>query len=138
MSKYLLDTNVCVCFLRNKFKVDQKVKAIGLENCAISEITVAELKYGEEYAKLKDGAKFKDQKLDELFEDITIYPIKDALDLYAKEKARLRINGTPQEDDFDLLIGCTAVVNQLVMVTENLKDFKNIQDIDIENWIVRE
>lgn len=59
MSKYLLDTNVCVCFLRNKFKVDQKVKAIGLENCAISEITVAELKYGEEYAKLKDGAKLK-------------------------------------------------------------------------------
>ena len=46
--------------------------------------------------------------------------------------------GTPADDNFfDLLIGCTAIVNDLVMVTENTKDFKNFKDIQLENWIVR-
>ena len=36
--KYLLDTNICVHFLRGKFNLDQKLRAVGIENCAISEI----------------------------------------------------------------------------------------------------
>lgn len=49
------------------------------------------------------------------------------LDTNGSEKARLRINGTPLEDDFDLLIGCTAVTEGMILVTENVKDFKNIK-----------
>ncbi len=33
------------------------------------------------------------------------------------------------------LIGCTAVAEDMVMVTQNVKDFKNIKGIRIENWI---
>ncbi len=40
--------------------------------------------------------------------------------------------------DFDLLIGCTAIENQLIMVTENIKEFNRINGIKIENWINRE
>ncbi len=39
--------------------------------------------------------------------------------------------------DFDLLIGCTAIENNLIMVTENFKVFNRIQGIKIENWIKR-
>ena len=38
-------------------------------------------------------------------------------------------------DDFDLLIGCTAVHNKLIMVTENVKHLSRIPNILIENWI---
>ena len=31
--KYLLDTNICVHFLRGKFEVDKTLKLKGLENC---------------------------------------------------------------------------------------------------------
>ena len=55
----------------------------------------------------------------------------------AKEKIRLRLSGTPADDNFDLLIACTAIANNLVMVTENTKDFKNFDNIKLENWIVR-
>jgi tRNA(fMet)-specific endonuclease VapC len=41
------------------------------------------------------------------------------------------------DNNFDLLIACTSVVNGMVMVTENVKDFKNIKGIQIENWIER-
>lgn len=39
--------------------------------------------------------------------------------------------------DFDLLIGCTAVDKDLIIVTENLKEFERISGIEIENWLKR-
>ena len=62
-----------------------------------------------------------------------IIPIFGALDFYAKEKARLRKLGTPI-DDFDLLIGATAVTNELIIVTNNTKHFTRIDLIEIEDW----
>ena len=37
--------------------------------------------------------------------------------------------------DFDLLIGCTSVVEDLVMVTNNVKHFSRIENIKIDNWV---
>ncbi|MGE6354623.1 PIN domain-containing protein [Flavobacterium sp. NPDC079362] len=45
---YLLDTSICVFFLRGRLNLDKIVKEVGLENCYISEITVAELRFGAE------------------------------------------------------------------------------------------
>jgi len=39
--------------------------------------------------------------------------------------------------DFDLLIGCTAVEKDMIMVTENVREFERISNIKIENWIQR-
>lgn len=39
--------------------------------------------------------------------------------------------------DFDLLIGSTAIANELIMVTENVKEFDRIKGIGIENWVQR-
>lgn len=83
------------------------------------------------------GIKQRAQGLDSFLSSIQILPISNAIDLYASEKARLRLAGTPADDDFDLLIGCTAIVNDLIMVTENIKDFKNFSNIKLENWIKR-
>ncbi len=44
--KYLLDTDICIFFLKGKFNIYEKIKQVGVENCYISEITIAELKYG--------------------------------------------------------------------------------------------
>ena len=136
MAQYLLDTNICVFLLRGQYHIDQKLDKVGLENCCISEITEAELKYGAELGR-KKGVRQRIERLNEFLSSIRILPISDAIDLYASEKARLRLAGTPAADDFDLLIGCTAIVNNMVMVTENLKDFKNLTGIQLENWIER-
>ncbi len=40
-------------------------------------------------------------------------------------------------DEFDLLIGITAIENQLILVTDNTKDFKNPKGMKMENWYVR-
>lgn len=130
----MLDTNICAFWLRDKYDVKYRFNEVGMENCYISEITIAELKYGKEYGKLKGGPKYKDQKLEEFLDNINVLPIAPIFDLYGVEKARLRVAGTPTSD-YDLLIGCTAVAENMVMVTQNVKDFKNIKGIKIENWI---
>ncbi len=48
MKKYLLDTNICAYFLNGKFNLEAKIDKAGFENCVVSEITIAELKYGVE------------------------------------------------------------------------------------------
>jgi len=40
-------------------------------------------------------------------------------------------------DEFDLLITVTAIENKLTLVTDSVKDFKNFDDLKIENWYSR-
>ena len=128
--KYLLDTNIGIFYLKGLFQLADKMEQVGLSNCFISEITLAELKFGAE-----NSDKIEPNRLvvHELQNQIQIVPIIGALDLYAKEKARLRRVGTPL-DDFDLLIGTTAIANGLIMVTHDTNHFKRLQGIKLENW----
>jgi tRNA(fMet)-specific endonuclease VapC len=131
--KYLLDTNICIHFFRGKFNLIEKLEHVGIRNCAISEITLAELVFG---AENSDNPQKNQEIIDKFTSQVTILPIFDSILTYGKEKTRLRSAGN-MISDFDLLIGCTAVANDLIMVTENTKEFERITGIQIENWVVR-
>ena len=131
---YLLDTSICIFFLRGKLNLDKMVKEAGLENCYISEITVAELRFG---AENSDDPKKSNKAVDIFLNGLTIIPIFGSIKRYAVEKVRLRRLGKPINDEFDLLIGVTAVQNKMKLVTDNVKDFENIMNIQIENWFKR-
>jgi tRNA(fMet)-specific endonuclease VapC len=103
--KYLPDTNICIHFFRGKFGLAEKFEMAKAENCAISEITLAELVYGAENSQNP----LKNHKLvEQLCEIVSVLPIYDAITIYGKEKARLRKTGN-MISDLDLFIGCTAV-----------------------------
>lgn len=132
MKKYLLDTNICAYFLNGKFNLEVKIEKIGFENCVVSEITIAELKYGVE----KSTHKEKNRRTIETFQSkFNVIPIFPSLDIYAKEKARLKTKGKIL-DDFDLLIGSTAIFNNLTLVTKNVSDFDRLENIEIEDWTI--
>jgi tRNA(fMet)-specific endonuclease VapC len=131
---YLIDTNIVGFYFRDKYDIGSHIKSIGgLGRCAISEITLAELKYGTEKSRHKEQNK---KMLVEFCADIEIIPISGALDFFAAEKARLEKMGK-RIDDFDLLIGCTAVVNDFALVTDNTAHFERISGIILENWVER-
>lgn len=131
--KYLLDTNICIHFFRGKFNLLEKFQEIKLSDCAISEITLAELSFGAENSSNPQ----KNHEIIEAFsEQVVILPIFNSIQFYAKEKVRLRKKGE-MISDFDLLIGSTAISNSLIMVTENVREFKRISNIELENWVVR-
>lgn len=118
--------------MKGKFDLEAKFDKVYAENCFISEITLAELKFG--IAKSEKPLKNK-KTLDNFLTGVQILPIFHSLDLYAKEKARLQKAGTPI-DDFDLLIAVTSVTHKLTMVTNNTNHFKRIIGIKLEDWTV--
>lgn len=131
---FLLDTSICIFFLRGKIQLDKIIKEVGLENCYISEITVAELRFG---AENSDNPTKSHKAVDSFLQGLTIIPIFGSIRKYAEEKVRLRKIGKPHHDEFDLLIGVTAIVNGLTLVTDNIKDFERLNGIKIENWFDR-
>ena len=131
---FLLDTSICVFFLRGKINLDKIIKEVGLENCYISEITVAELRFG---AENSENPNKSHKAVDSFLQGLTVIPIFGSIRKYAQEKVRLRKLGKPLNDEFDLLIGVTSIVNQLTLVTDNLKDFERLEGILLENWFER-
>lgn len=130
--KYLLDTNICIFFLQGKYGVKEKIQEAGRKNCYISEITIAELLYGAAYSNSEKHR----HDVEILLESLTVVPIYDSLPTYATTKAYLRREGQMIEE-FDMLIGSSAVHHGYVMVTENVDHFKRIPGIEIECWVTR-
>ena len=120
----MLDTNSCIFFLRSKLNLDELIKEKGLENCFISEITVFELKYGAENSQ---DPKKSHRAVDKFVKGLTIIPIYGIVEQYAANKVLLRKNGTPMHDEFDLIIGITALANEMILVTDNIKDFRFLE-----------
>lgn len=114
--------------------MDEIIKEKGRENCYISEITILELRFG---AENSDDPIKSHKAVDDFMNGLSIIPIFGCIKLYAKEKVRLRKIGKPMNDEFDLLIGVTAVENKLTLVTDNIADFERIEGIKIENWFKR-
>ena len=129
--KYLLDTNICIYLFRGMYNIDKRIEHVGQENCSISEITLAELVYGAEYSK---NPKKNLGLIEDLIQNISVIPVYDSIAIYGKQKARLRREGK-LISDFDLLIGSCSIANDMIMVTQNIKDFNRLKGIKIENWI---
>jgi tRNA(fMet)-specific endonuclease VapC len=122
MKGYLLDTCICAFILRKKYGVKEKLDQLSASRCFVSEVTLAELKYG----AYKSGRTVENMALIEnMLSKIGIVPFVESIDFYAKEKTRLTSLGMPI-DDFDLLIAAAAQARDLILVTDNLKHFGSV------------
>ncbi|MCF0058275.1 type II toxin-antitoxin system VapC family toxin [Dyadobacter sp. CY356] len=135
MSLYLLDTNICIHFLKGQYSLAEKIKNVGPLSCYISEITIAELLFG--VANSSESQREKNRKNAQeflnSFSGRTLL-MGDCFYEYARQKSNLRRIGRTV-GEFDLLIGSTAIVNDLILVTRNTRDFINLNGIMLENWI---
>ncbi|MGM9788097.1 MAG: PIN domain-containing protein [Candidatus Cryptobacteroides sp.] len=133
--KYLLDTNICIHLFRGNYSIAEFIQEKGWENCCISEISKAELLLGEEIV-LRKGRNVPMGAVAKFVSAMEVVPISGGIELFAREKARLIYEGLRIED-FDLLIACTAVSHNYVLVSENLKHLSRIQSLCLENWAER-
>lgn len=132
MNGYLLDTNICIYSMKGMYDLKEKILQVGIENCFVSEITVMELTYGVENSEASKKEK-NFEKLNSFLNSINIQTVTSCIKLFAKEKSRLKKLGI-LIDHFDLIIGTTAVANEMILVTNNSKHFERIDSIQIENW----
>ncbi|AMR27041.1 hypothetical protein A0257_07905 [Hymenobacter psoromatis] len=111
------------------------MQQIGVENCFLSELTIAELIYGiAKSAPSKQAAnRHSISILQQLFAG-RILLVGTCFEAYGLEKVRLRALGRPV-DEFDLMIGCTALAHSLTLVTRNTRHFAPIATLILEDWI---
>lgn len=133
--KYLFDTNICIYIINNKFDyLKDLVENTGIEEIAVSMLTIAELEYG----IAKSASKYKQENRLALFEFLTPFRFLpfgqgDAFE-YAQLRYELQKTGNLL-GNMDMLIAAQAIANNLVLVTNNVKEFQRIKDLKLENWV---
>lgn len=133
MSQYLLDTNICIYIINKRPEsVYKKFKKVNLENISISSITDFELRYGvEKSQKLEKNV----QILEEFLGYLNILPFDTSDSMIAAAiRNRLEKKGK-MIGPYDILIASQAISRDLVLVTNNEKEFKRIKELKIENWL---
>ncbi len=129
MVKYLLDTTTCIALIRGNKNVISAILEKGEDNCMVSEMTIAELFYGA--SKSGRPSQFRDvQYILDTFETLPVFP---CLRTYGEIKSQLETKGM-RIDEFDLLIGATAIENSMTLVTHNTKHFQRIPNLELEDW----
>ncbi len=133
MKGYLLDTNICIFALRDKYGVNERLEEVGREQCYVADVTVMELRFG----AYKSEKKMENLRIvNDFVSKVKVVPFAYTIDAFCQEKIRLQNLGTPIED-YDLFIGCAAKVAGLTMVTDNVQHLSRIDGLNIENWIQR-
>lgn len=130
MTDYLLDTDICIFYLKGKYGIEEKINSCGQGRCFVSEITIAELIFG-----AYNGNDFVEHQNDHLkvLSVTTLKRVLQSFDTYGKEKARLRKEGN-LIPELDLLIATTAIHHNMTLVTNNTKHMQRINGIVLENW----
>lgn len=129
---YLLDTNICIYIIKKKPTVVLKrVQSKQPAEIAISTITLAELDYG--IAR----SRYPDRNRVALLEFVLPFTIlgfdQPAAAEYGHIRSSLESKGKPI-GPMDLLLAAQAKSRDLILVTNNEKEFKRIDGLRVENW----
>jgi len=129
---YLPDTNAWIGFLNaDSSKVQQRLKTTESSEIRLCSVVKAELYFGAERSNRREENL---RLLDELFAGIESVNFDDAAaKKYGKIRSDLAFKGTPIGPN-DLMIASIALVNDMVLVTHNTREFSRVATLKIEDW----
>ncbi len=129
--KYLLDTNAVIHILNGNDNVKQRFLQCKTDEVAICVITLAELLFGVEKSIKKEANL---EKLNSFIKFLKIIEFgKKEASTYAKIKANLQKNGQ-LIGELDMQICGTAMANDLIVITNNTKEFERVVGMRLEDW----
>jgi tRNA(fMet)-specific endonuclease VapC len=130
--KYLIDTNICIYIMNNRpSEVIQRFKNVEIGLIGISSISVSELHYG---VCKSTRIKYNLKRLEEFLNPFEILPYdENASRCYGKIRSQLENQGNVI-GPLDMLIAAHALSNNLILITNNEKEFNRIQSVKVENW----
>lgn len=131
---YLLDTDTCIYWLRDRQSVRERIREVGWTQISICVITVAELYYG----VYNSNRVTENLARAEFFiQNLPVLPLNDtALRRFGELKAELRRIGQPIAD-FDLLIASVALAAGYILVSNNTRHYERITGLQLENWTIQ-
>lgn len=131
-SIYLLDTNVCIVYLKGRSeKVKSRIDDLEAEQIAVCSVVKAELFYG----SMRSNNLEKNLNLQKSFvSQFVSLPFDDSCaEIYGKVRADLAKKGTPISSN-DIQIASIALANDLILATHNVREFSRIEELKIEDW----
>jgi tRNA(fMet)-specific endonuclease VapC len=131
--KYLLDTDICIYLIKNKPpSVIQRLQEVANEDVAISTVTLFELQHGVENSQHREQASMA---LSHFVSSIHhILPVEEVAARYAATiRADLKRKGMPI-GPYDVLIAAVALANDLILVSNNVREFERVNGLSLENW----
>ena len=133
--KYLLDTNIVSYLLRGQFaSLEQRILNTPYDQICISVITAGELAYGFARANPSRRLVSMQAKLNTLLQAILTRPLPAGVaEQYGKIRSALEKNGTPIGGN-DLWLAAHALEEDLVLVTNNIREFQRVDGLRLENW----
>jgi tRNA(fMet)-specific endonuclease VapC len=131
--KWMLDTNICIAIIRRQPEVAIKRlcgKSVG--QVGLSAVTVAELQYGAAKSTRSEAAR---SALSEFLLPLEVAPFDEAACVrYGVVRAKLEAAGKPI-GPLDTLIAAHAVSLGVVLVTTNLREFRRVPGLTVEDWL---
>ncbi len=129
---YLLDTNTCIGYLKGRaVGVRRRLSALPIEEVFVCSVVKAELFYGA--MKSSNPEHTLAQQLEFLNRFVSL-PFNDtSAVIYGRIRAQLTASGTPIGSN-DLLIAVIALANDLTLVTHNVREFRRVEGLQIEDW----
>ena len=130
---YLLDTNICIYIIKQRpAQVLEKFKGLSVGDIGISAITLAELQFG--IMKSSNPEKNR-EALDKFLTPLEVVDFGYLATIeYGKIRAELEKKGTPI-GPLDILIASHAKSIGATLVTNNVREFKRVTELKIENWV---
>lgn len=130
--RYLLDTNIISALIRApQGQVAKRLGQRGYNRVCTSLIVAAELRFGAR----KRGSSVLTSKVNDLLASMPVLPVEAGVDdVYARIRLALEQAGTPIGPN-DLLIAAHALDQDLVLITDNLNEFRRVPDLQVENWL---
>ncbi len=132
--RYLLDTNIVSELMRDPHgAVTRRIARVGEGSVCTSIIVACELRYG----AAKKGSARLTQQLETLLEVLPILSLEPPVDRrYGELRADLERRGTLIGPN-DLLIAVQALALGLVLVTDNVQEFRRVKGLEVKNWLER-
>ena len=129
--KYVLDTNTLIYFFKGVGNVKNRLLSVPPSEILLPAIVLFELELG--IAKSSSPRKRISQLKDftALVNGIPFGPAEAKA--AAQIRAKLEKKGIPI-GPYDVLIAACAKANNLILVTHNLKEFKRIEGLRVEDW----
>jgi tRNA(fMet)-specific endonuclease VapC len=132
MSRYMLDTNICIYVMRDRpLEVRERFTRFTDQLC-ISTVTLGELLYGAE----KSARPAENRALADRFAaHFEVLPFSaNTAAHYGEIRAELVRTGRPA-GIHDMLIGAHARSEGLTIVTNNTREFERMPGLRVENWV---
>ena len=129
---YMLDTNICIYAMKQKpEKVLRRLREELDSGICISSITLAELEYG--MKRSSDPVKNEAALLRFLLPMSILSFGPEAASEYGELRAYLQSKGTPI-GPLDMLIAGHAKAENMVLVTNNIREFARVPGLQLESW----